>query len=124
MSSPILITGAGQRIGLALAEHFLAQGQEIIVTYRTRHEAINWHKRPQVDESTPPLIPNTSERECAAVSRLLRKLTRRVISAFTSIVGWTFISARMSARMVELLFFVVVVSVFYIMLWARFLLKT
>tara|TARA_Y100000588_G_scaffold41205_1_gene39370 strand:+ start:1090 stop:1809 length:720 start_codon:yes stop_codon:yes gene_type:complete len=41
MSSPILITGAGQRIGLALAEHFLAQGQEIIVTYRTRHEAID-----------------------------------------------------------------------------------
>ena len=41
MSSPILITGAGQRIGLALAEHFLAQGQEIIVTYRTRHQAID-----------------------------------------------------------------------------------
>ncbi len=41
MSSPILITGAGQRIGLALAEHFLAQGQAIIVTYRTRHDAID-----------------------------------------------------------------------------------
>ncbi len=41
MSSPILITGAGQRIGLALAEHFLAQGQATIVTYRTRHEAID-----------------------------------------------------------------------------------
>lgn len=41
MTSPILITGAGQRIGLALAEHFLAAGQAIIVTYRTRHTAID-----------------------------------------------------------------------------------
>ncbi|MGO2010452.1 dihydromonapterin reductase [Pseudoalteromonas sp.] len=41
MTSPILITGAGQRIGLALAEHFIASGQSIIVTYRTRHAAID-----------------------------------------------------------------------------------
>ncbi|MBB1292458.1 MAG: dihydromonapterin reductase/dihydrofolate reductase [Pseudoalteromonas rhizosphaerae] len=41
MTSPILITGAGQRIGLALAKHFIAQGQAIIVTYRTRHPAID-----------------------------------------------------------------------------------
>ncbi|WP_404341558.1 dihydromonapterin reductase [Pseudoalteromonas mariniglutinosa] len=40
MTSPILITGAGQRIGLALANHLLAQGHAIIVTYRTRHQAI------------------------------------------------------------------------------------
>ncbi len=41
MTSPILITGAGQRIGLALAEHLLATGQDIIVTYRTRHLSID-----------------------------------------------------------------------------------
>ncbi|WP_310607308.1 dihydromonapterin reductase [Buttiauxella brennerae] len=37
---PILITGAGKRIGLALARHFLAQQQPIIISYRTRYPAI------------------------------------------------------------------------------------
>ena len=32
---PILITGAGRRIGLALAHHFLQQRQPVIVSYRT-----------------------------------------------------------------------------------------
>lgn len=41
MTSPILITGAGQRIGLALAKHFLSQDQAIIITYRTRHSAVD-----------------------------------------------------------------------------------
>ena len=41
MTSPILITGAGQRIGLALAEHLIDAGQAIIITYRTRHQAID-----------------------------------------------------------------------------------
>ncbi|MFY8326958.1 dihydromonapterin reductase [Pseudoalteromonas sp. ZZD1] len=41
MTSPILITGAGQRIGLALAQHLLTQGQKIIITYRTRHKSID-----------------------------------------------------------------------------------
>ncbi|MDC3213542.1 dihydromonapterin reductase [Pseudoalteromonas distincta] len=41
MTSPILITGAGQRIGLALAQHYIAQGQSIIITYRTRHAAVD-----------------------------------------------------------------------------------
>ena len=40
MTSPILITGAGQRIGLALAQHYLTQGQKVIITYRTRHDAV------------------------------------------------------------------------------------
>ncbi|OOF12048.1 MULTISPECIES: dihydromonapterin reductase [unclassified Salinivibrio] len=38
----ILITGAGQRIGYALACHFLAQGHQVTVSYRT--------PRPQVSE--------------------------------------------------------------------------
>ncbi|MCQ8879635.1 dihydromonapterin reductase [Pseudoalteromonas shioyasakiensis] len=41
MTSPILITGAGQRIGLALAQHLLQTGQQLIITYRTRHKVID-----------------------------------------------------------------------------------
>ncbi|MFP3457379.1 dihydromonapterin reductase, partial [Psychrobacter sp. SIMBA_152] len=36
-----LITGAGQRIGLAVAQHFIAQGQAVIISYRTRHKAVD-----------------------------------------------------------------------------------
>jgi dihydromonapterin reductase/dihydrofolate reductase len=32
---PILITGGGRRIGLALAHHFLNLHQPVIVSYRT-----------------------------------------------------------------------------------------
>ncbi|MEL0642659.1 dihydromonapterin reductase, partial [Pseudoalteromonas aliena] len=41
MTSHILITGAGQRIGLALSHHYIAQEQSIIITYRTRHAAVD-----------------------------------------------------------------------------------
>ncbi|MFY8274521.1 dihydromonapterin reductase [Pseudoalteromonas sp. SSDWG2] len=41
MSFPILITGAGQRIGLALAKHFANLDHEVIITYRTRHSAVD-----------------------------------------------------------------------------------
>lgn len=37
---PVLITGGGRRIGLALAHHFLQQQQPVIVSYRTRYDAI------------------------------------------------------------------------------------
>ncbi|WP_417516445.1 dihydromonapterin reductase [Marinobacter sp.] len=40
MTAPILITGAGQRIGLAFAQACLEQGQPIIVTYRTHRPAV------------------------------------------------------------------------------------
>lgn len=40
-SRPILITGAGRRIGLALARSFLARNQPVIVSYRTRYPAID-----------------------------------------------------------------------------------
>lgn len=39
--SPILITGVGQRLGLRLAERFLAEGQPVIGTYRTRRPAVD-----------------------------------------------------------------------------------
>ena len=38
---PILITGGGRRIGLALAHHFLDQQQPVIVSYRTHYPAID-----------------------------------------------------------------------------------
>ncbi|HET8850863.1 MAG TPA: dihydromonapterin reductase, partial [Marinobacter sp.] len=39
--APILITGAGQRIGLAFAQHCLERGQPVIVTYRTYRPAVD-----------------------------------------------------------------------------------
>lgn len=41
LSRPILITGAGRRIGLALAHHFLNQQQPVIVSYRTHLPAVD-----------------------------------------------------------------------------------
>lgn len=41
MTSPILITGAGQRIGLAFAKHCLANNQPVIATYRTYRPAVD-----------------------------------------------------------------------------------
>ncbi|WP_150911847.1 dihydromonapterin reductase [Marinobacter halotolerans] len=41
MTSPILITGAGQRIGLAFAKHCLDRGQPVIVTYRSYRPAVD-----------------------------------------------------------------------------------
>ncbi len=41
MSSPILITGAGQRIGLDLTRNLLSQGHKLIISYRTRHQSID-----------------------------------------------------------------------------------
>ncbi len=38
--APIVITGAAQRIGLALARHFLARRQPVMVSYRTRYPAV------------------------------------------------------------------------------------
>lgn len=41
MTSPIIITGVGKRIGYALAKHFLAQGQPVIGTYRRYYPSID-----------------------------------------------------------------------------------
>ncbi|MEB5920672.1 dihydromonapterin reductase [Franconibacter daqui] len=41
LDRPIVITGGGRRIGLALAHHFLAQHHDVIVSYRTRYPAID-----------------------------------------------------------------------------------
>ena len=39
-NSPIVITGVGKRLGLALAQHFLMQGRPIIGTYRSWYPAL------------------------------------------------------------------------------------
>nr|WP_269808728.1 SDR family NAD(P)-dependent oxidoreductase [Enterovibrio nigricans] len=36
----IVITGAGQRIGFALAKHFNAQGFSVVVSYRTERQGV------------------------------------------------------------------------------------
>ncbi|MDK1290381.1 dihydromonapterin reductase [Pseudoalteromonas umbrosa] len=41
MAAPILITGGAQRIGLALAKHFISADLPLIVTYRTRHKSVD-----------------------------------------------------------------------------------
>lgn len=38
---PIVLTGGGKRIGLALAQHFVAQKQPLIISYRTHYPAID-----------------------------------------------------------------------------------
>ncbi len=40
MSSPVLITGASQRLGLAMAESLLTHGYSVVVTYRTPRPSI------------------------------------------------------------------------------------
>ncbi|MCF2910899.1 dihydromonapterin reductase [Pseudoalteromonas sp. DL2-H2.2] len=41
MTAPILITGAAQRIGLAMVQHFVAEDIPVIMTYRTKHPVID-----------------------------------------------------------------------------------
>ncbi|MGI2022840.1 dihydromonapterin reductase [Shewanella glacialipiscicola] len=41
MTSPIIITGVGKRIGYALAKHCLAQGLSVIGTYRSHYASID-----------------------------------------------------------------------------------
>lgn len=42
---PIVLTGGGKRIGLALAQHFVAQKQPLIISYRTHYPVIEQLKR-------------------------------------------------------------------------------
>ncbi|MCF2858548.1 dihydromonapterin reductase [Pseudoalteromonas sp. SMS1] len=40
MNAPILITGGAQRIGLAIANYFIDRDIPVIITYRTKHDAV------------------------------------------------------------------------------------
>lgn len=44
---PILITGAGRRIGLALAHHFLNLRHPVIVSYRTEYPSLKVYEMPE-----------------------------------------------------------------------------
>lgn len=41
MSQVVIITGIGKRVGLALANHFLAQGYQVVGTYRTEYPVLD-----------------------------------------------------------------------------------
>ncbi len=41
LSSPVLLTGGAQRLGLYNAQRLLDGGQQVIVSYRTRHAAVD-----------------------------------------------------------------------------------
>lgn len=41
MASPLIITGAGKRVGLALAHHLLACGHAVVGTYRSRYPELD-----------------------------------------------------------------------------------
>lgn len=41
MKPSIVITGAGQRVGLALAKHFVSQGHQVIVSYRSQRVGVD-----------------------------------------------------------------------------------
>ncbi|WP_286269181.1 dihydromonapterin reductase [Thalassotalea hakodatensis] len=49
MSQVVLITGIGKRLGLALASHFLAQGYQVIGTYRTAYPVLDELKQQGAD---------------------------------------------------------------------------
>ncbi|QMI37608.1 dihydromonapterin reductase [Escherichia fergusonii] len=72
---PVLITGGGRRIGLALAWHFINQKQPVIVSYRTHYPAIDGLKKAgalciQADFSTDEGILAFAEQVKAATSGL------------------------------------------------------
>lgn len=46
---PIMITGGGQRLGLACAKALVAQGYDLVVTYRTMKESIRYLEEMGVD---------------------------------------------------------------------------
>ena len=76
MKSPVLITGASQRLGLAMAESLLEQGHHIVVTYRTHRSSIALLKDKgatviQADFSTEAAIDRAID-EIKAISKTYR----------------------------------------------------
>ncbi len=49
MPEPILITGVGKRLGLALSEHFLSKGIPVIGTYRSSYPVLDQLKEKGAD---------------------------------------------------------------------------
>ncbi|ESP93576.1 MULTISPECIES: dihydromonapterin reductase [Pseudoalteromonas] len=84
MDAPILITGGAQRIGLALARHFIAANVPLIVTYRTRHDSVDelaeqGVKCIQVDFNEPNAI-DTLVRQVSDYTPALRAIVHNASS--------------------------------------------
>ncbi|OJF69602.1 dihydromonapterin reductase [Alteromonas sp. V450] len=76
MNSPVLITGASQRLGLAMANSLLDQGQHVVVTYRTLRPSISMLENKgatviQADFSTEAAIDRAID-EIKAISKTYR----------------------------------------------------
>ncbi|MFZ8199445.1 dihydromonapterin reductase [Alteromonas portus] len=76
MESPVLITGASQRLGLAMAQNLLEQGHHVVVTYRTHRSSIALLKDKgatviQADFSTEAAIDRAID-EIKAISKTYR----------------------------------------------------
>ena len=76
MNSPVLITGASQRLGLAMADNLLDQGHHVVVTYRTPRPSITMLKDKgatvlQADFSTEAAIDRAID-EIKAISKTYR----------------------------------------------------
>ncbi|TKB02875.1 dihydromonapterin reductase [Alteromonas portus] len=76
MKSPVLITGASQRLGLAMAQNLLEQGHHVVVTYRTHRSSIALLKDKgatviQADFSTEAAIDRAID-EIKAISKTYR----------------------------------------------------
>lgn len=74
LNDAVLITGAGQRIGLYLAKQFLAQGQSVVFTYRT--------ERPAVEElkAQGALGFQVDFTDSASLDTFLQRLPQQVVS--------------------------------------------
>ena len=78
MNSPVLITGASQRLGLAMADNLLGQGHHVVVTYRTPRPSITMLKDRgatvlQADFSTEAAIDRAID-EIKAISKSYRAI--------------------------------------------------
>lgn len=76
MNSPVLITGASQRLGLAMADSLLEQGHHVVVTYRTPRSSITMLEDKgatvlQADFSTEAAIDRAID-EIKAISKTYR----------------------------------------------------
>ncbi|WP_205859185.1 dihydromonapterin reductase [Pleionea sediminis] len=63
IEGPIVITGGAQRFGLELAKSFIKSGHSVVVTYRTKHDRVNWLRDRGVDCVQADIIDDASINE-------------------------------------------------------------
>ena len=67
MNSPVLITGASQRLGLAMADSLLEQGHHVVVTYRTPRSSIT-----MLEDKGATVLQADFSTEAAMIEQLMR----------------------------------------------------